>query len=237
MSETEHGSLFAALSAAQGEMPTIPKDATNPHFRSKFAPLDTIVEAVAPILSAHGLAWSSFPSYDDAGNPTLRYTLAHGASGEREDGVMLLLLGKTDPQGQGSAITYARRYAISAVLNIVADEDVDGEGIAPTSKPKAKAKAKPKTAPAPEPVIPDDWRAGDSQANAFLAQAEAAGYGKDEGPGNWHMLRLQLAMEGVPTAGEIDDVVKSLTRAQFESVWNRLEEEKTENAKAKAAES
>jgi hypothetical protein len=59
------------------------------------------------------------PSFDETtGEPTLKYELAHAPSGESKDGEMKLLLSKGDPQGQGSAITYARRYALVSVLNL-----------------------------------------------------------------------------------------------------------------------
>lgn len=123
---TETAGLLAALLAVQQETTTLPKDAINPHFRSKYTPLDTIVEHVSPILNRHGLVWMTKPGSDDRGEPVLRYTLAHAPSGEREEGEMPLLLTKADPQGMGSAITYARRYSLCAVLNLVADEDDDG---------------------------------------------------------------------------------------------------------------
>lgn len=119
--------LLAALLAVQQEAPTLPKDKSNPAFKgSKYTPLDTIVEVVGPILAKHGLVWMTKPGSDAEGKPALHYVLAHAASGEREEGTMPLLLSKPDPQGQGSAITYARRYALCAVLNLVADEDDDG---------------------------------------------------------------------------------------------------------------
>ena len=116
------GSLLEAMLAVQAESPTIAKNATNPHFRSKYAPLDTIVETVGPILAKHGLVWTTLPTV----NNTLMYRLTHAPTGEALEGEMPLLLAKNDAQGFGSAITYARRYAMVAVLNLVADDDDDG---------------------------------------------------------------------------------------------------------------
>src|SRR5688572_23512024 len=130
--------LYAALNKFQADCKPIPKDATNPHFSHKFASLDAIVDHVRPLLAKHGLTWSTFPSRDPDGAPTLRYVLGH-FSGETLEGVMPLLLTKQDPQGQGSAITYARRYALSAVLNLVADEDDDGHRASKRSQEPAPA--------------------------------------------------------------------------------------------------
>jgi hypothetical protein len=68
----------------------------------------------------------TLPGRDADGEPALTYRLAHAPTGDAIEGTMPLLLSKNDAQGQGSAITYARRYALCAVLNLVADDDDDG---------------------------------------------------------------------------------------------------------------
>jgi hypothetical protein len=68
----------------------------------------------------------TFPESAEGGRPVLGYRLQHAQSGEKVGGVMPLLLTKQDPQGLGSALTYARRYSLCAVLNLVADDDDDG---------------------------------------------------------------------------------------------------------------
>lgn len=123
----EHKSLGEALLAAKLEMPALKRDAVNPHFKSKFISLGSLTDTVEPVLLKHGLLWSTFPCVDANGNPALRYSLTHVPSGETIGDTMLLLLGKQDPQGQGSATTYGRRYALQAVLDLVADSDDDGE--------------------------------------------------------------------------------------------------------------
>ena len=120
------GGLYEALRAFQADAPAIPLDSTNPHFRAKFASLPNITQIIRPRLAEHGLVWSTQPSQDDQGRPTLKYRLAHALTGETINDEMPLLLVKQDPQGLGSAITYARRYALLAVLNLVADDDDDG---------------------------------------------------------------------------------------------------------------
>lgn len=117
--------LLSALLAVQSEAPALKKTATNPHYKSRYVPLDEIVETVGPILRKHNLVWSTLPTHDEYG-PALKYQLAHAESGETLEGTMPLLLSKQDAQGQGSAITYARRYALCAVLNLVAEDDDDG---------------------------------------------------------------------------------------------------------------
>jgi hypothetical protein len=136
--------LYSALLGVKAEIRTLPKDAVNPHFKSKYTPLDTIVEHVEPILTKHGLVWITKPCRDSTGSPALAYRLAHAESGQTEDGEMPLLLSKNDPQGQGSAITYARRYALCAVLNLVADVDDDGEATRTAAASRSPRSTEPK---------------------------------------------------------------------------------------------
>ena len=117
--------LAKALAAAQGEFKPIPRTADNPFFKSKYAPLASVVEATAPILAKHGLAVMQLPErIIEDGSEELVTILMH-ASGEFIRSSMLLRLKDLSPQGQGSAITYARRYSYSAALGIVSDEDDD----------------------------------------------------------------------------------------------------------------
>jgi len=127
--------LYQALAAVQAEMPAMDKSATNPHFRSNYVPLEALVETLNPLLEKHGLLWFTQPR-DVEGTPALRYTLVHLESGENLTDVMPLILDKQNSQGLGSAITYARRYALTSVFNIIAELDDDGNKASP--KPTVK---------------------------------------------------------------------------------------------------
>lgn len=116
--------LAAALVEAQGEFTAVPKDSVNPFFKSRYAALPDVVASASPILKKHGLAISQFPGVDEHGD-TLTTWLMH-KSGQYICESMRLHLAKNDAQGQGSATTYARRYAYMGVLGLVADEDDDG---------------------------------------------------------------------------------------------------------------
>jgi hypothetical protein len=118
--------LLARLLKVRAQVGSLPKDRVNPHFGSRFTGLDTIVERVDPVLAEHGLLWLTHPGIDEQGRPALNYQLTAIDTGESLAGLMPLLLGKADMQGLGSAFTYARRYALVIVLNLVADEDDDG---------------------------------------------------------------------------------------------------------------
>jgi hypothetical protein len=123
-SSTPVGSpLAAALARAQGQIKGAVKDSTNPGYKSKYADLASVWDACRKALADNGLAVVQFTQIDTTG-PILVTRLLH-VSGESEQGVTPLLMGKQDMQALGSAITYARRYGLAAMVG-VAPEDDDG---------------------------------------------------------------------------------------------------------------
>ena len=127
--------LFTALSRAQGEIRPALKDRENPHLRSKYADLGSVWEACRDVLARHGLTVTQWPlSPEGASGITLMTILGH-TSGQYIRAAYTMPVGKGDAQSHGSALTYARRYALSAVLGIVADDDDDGQA---ASRPPAR---------------------------------------------------------------------------------------------------
>lgn len=127
--------LFAALSKAQSEMGKARKDSTNPHFRSKYADLESCVDAVHGALAANGLAYVQ--RVHDADKAACVETIIMHESGEMfECGKVSVPVSKIDAQGFGSALTYARRYSLSAAFGL-ATEDDDGNA-ATKARPQAK---------------------------------------------------------------------------------------------------
>lgn len=124
-SKTDHPNLAAALVAAQLEMPAVEKDGTNPHFKSSFTTLGKLIATVRPVLNRHGIAVTQLPSRDEQGKPTLVTRLVHSGGDSMEE-TMPLILAKQDAQALGSALTYAKRYALAAALAIADQEDDDG---------------------------------------------------------------------------------------------------------------
>lgn len=118
--------IFKSIATAQGEFKTVEKSASNPHFKSKFAPLDNIIEMLRPVLPKHGLSFLQFTDTDETGI-IVETVIAH-ESGEWVSGRLRMPAVKQDPQGYGSALTYGRRYGLAAAFGIVSDEDVDGNG-------------------------------------------------------------------------------------------------------------
>lgn len=117
---SESKSIYQKLIAFQGELPAITKEANNPFFKSKYATLEAIQQTIQPLLLKHGLGYM-FTTVDgglnctvfDTDNNTIDFVYPANLQGK--------------PQDVGSAISYAKRYALSAVLGlIVGGEDDDG---------------------------------------------------------------------------------------------------------------
>ena len=125
--------LCTALIAAKAEFKPIKKTALNPFFKSKYATLEMVIEATDPALCKSGLSIIQLVNGEN-----LETVLIH-TSGEWIASETALKAVKQDPQAQGSAITYARRYALSAILGVASEEDDDGNaGTKPTPKPAPK---------------------------------------------------------------------------------------------------
>ena len=134
---TDSSKLAAALVAFQSELKPVDKNAENPFFKSSYMTLSNIMTKIQPILEKNKLAVVQMISSLD-GQTALRTRVLH-ESGEFIEDTMPLLLAKEDPQAQGSAVTYARRYALCAALGIVADEDDDGNKATESYKPEPKS--------------------------------------------------------------------------------------------------
>lgn len=133
--------LAPALLAAQREMPSIVKDRINPHFKNAYATLDGILNAVRPVLAKHGFVILQGAEKIDGGL-AVSTRLLHESS-EWIETVAAMPLDKATPQGAGSALTYGRRYGLSAVLALSVDEDDDGNAASKAAKPAAKAPERP----------------------------------------------------------------------------------------------
>jgi len=116
--------LAIALSKAQAENGTVHKDAKNPFFKSNYASLAQVWETVRPALTANGLSVVQLPSQDTTGY-YVESMLIH-SSGQWIKCRTYMKPVKEDPQGIGSLISYARRYALQSLVMVCPDDD-DGE--------------------------------------------------------------------------------------------------------------
>lgn len=117
--------LTKALFAFQGKVSSVKKSATNPHFKSTYADLTSILDTINPILQECGLLVTQHPNED-----VLITTVYHAESGEwMQSEQVLRMRDLNNPQQQGSAITYSRRYALASIFNLNQEDD-DGNAAA-----------------------------------------------------------------------------------------------------------
>lgn len=152
--------LATALAKAQAEMKPADLARTNPHFKSRFAGLPEIRD-VAKILHKYGIAytqdvWTEGEQFEVACCST---TLMHSSGQWKESPPLKLRAVKADPQGIGSALTYARRYSLSAELGIVADDDDDGEAATRGKNGNGAHATQPPLAPEDQRKTVAEWKA------------------------------------------------------------------------------
>ena len=117
--------IAPALLQAQQNITFAAKESTNPHFRSKYASLSSVIDAIKPALNNAGIVFIQFVSPSDDGRLNLTTRLLH-TSGEWIESTATCPLAKNDPQGYGSALTYLRRYTLATVVGLYQDDD-DGQ--------------------------------------------------------------------------------------------------------------
>lgn len=137
--------IAAALVAFSGEVKTIEKDGTNPHFKSAYTTLDHMIDETKPLLHKHGLTVMQFPG-GDGEKVTVRTMILHESGEWIESEPLILKPTKLDPQGAGSAITYARRYSYAAALSLSLGDDDDGNSA--SQAPQKPAQSAPTSQPA-----------------------------------------------------------------------------------------
>ncbi|HEY0657260.1 MAG TPA: ERF family protein [Pyrinomonadaceae bacterium] len=126
------GALAKALSQVQQKLKPAIKDAANPFFKSRYADLNSVWDSCRALLAENGLSVAQVNQASVDG--VIIETVLMHESGEWLSGEVFLPLAKHDPQRVGSAMTYGRRYGLSAIIGIVSDDDDDGNA---ASQPKA----------------------------------------------------------------------------------------------------
>lgn len=160
-SEAGIGELAKALAKAQSQMSAVAYDSDNPHFKSRYASLAAICDAVRKPLADNGLSYVQLPSSEGldvylttrlihSSGEWIESTFGASVANERNKGV----------QGLGSILTYLRRYGLSAICGVAADEDTDG--------------GKPETGNEPEALAPLKPRATKKEKEALKARHAAA---------------------------------------------------------------
>lgn len=202
LSSESIAALMPALIKAQSAFAPAVKAKVNPHFKSKYVPLDAVIDAIAQPLRDNGIAIVQQTDIEDA-RTVLITRLVH-ESGEWIAGRYPVHPVKADPQGEGSALTYARRYALMAIAGI-APEDDDGNAAVRAVQTAPSAKVTP---------LDGAWDAmGDDQQEFLLKVAAAIGD---------HFKDAEK-----PTEAEADSAHAYITEQNLEAeekmaLWTRL---------------
>lgn len=231
--------LAAALAAAQGEMKAAAKDSKNPHFNSRYADLASVWEACREPLSRHGLAvmqrWSTVPE-----GVLLTTMLVHKSGEWVRDRAVIPVAQKT-AQAYGSALTYARRYALAALVGVAADDDDGNEasqGARQEPQRQAQQRQQPKREEAKAEQKPEPKP---EQAKADAAPASSNGKVTTQGDAATALrARVTRLWKAMGAAGYTKDGfrtwAKGLLGVDKSSVdWSEAELEKLETEAHKLA--
>ena len=120
--------LDAALAKAQGDFQAAIKDSNNPAFKSKYADLSAVMEAIRPALIKHGISVTQWPVHSEDDRVHMVTRIAH--DGEWMRGIFSMPVMKRDAHGYGSTVTYLRRYCIASCFGVISDLDDDGNAAA-----------------------------------------------------------------------------------------------------------
>ena len=142
--------LIESLAKAQSEMTHAAFDQTNPHFKSKFASLKSVIDAIKPALNANGIFFMQVSHPLDHGVGI--ETIFCKADEKLSTGVVMVPVDKANAQGLGSALTYAKRYSLAMACGIAADLDDDGNGAA-ANPPQRKAQSVVRTVIEQEGIV------------------------------------------------------------------------------------
>ena len=186
--------LSAALAKAQGQIQGAKKDSTNPHFKSDYADLASVWDACRQALSGNGLSVAQSAENSEHGYGVT--TLLMHSSGQWLRGTLYLKPMKDDPQGAGSALTYARRYALSSMIGIAPeDDDANAASEKPSSKPVSVATTPPKgyadwladleaVADEGTEALQKAWKASDVTLRDYLTKTKSKA---------WESIKLKAA--------------------------------------------
>lgn len=205
--------IAAAFVKAQAEIESAVKDKKNPAFRSTYADLLAVVEAVKPSLAKHGLGFIQEVTEREAGGVYVETVLVHTSGEILRTGKLPIPAGKADAHGYGSAITYGKRYSLMAALGVPAEDD-DGNAASGTDK---KFASPVKSAQEGVTYTKEQHERVSKIANALVAHVQAEAMGEDRS------YNIREELEGITDADE-----KLL-------LWDKLQPHSGVRARIKAA--
>lgn len=224
MQSEQTSELSAALAKAQAETKAASFDKVNPHFKNKYASLAAVIDAIREPFAKNGLSYTQTTEMRDGGF-VLVTSLRHASGQWIASEYPLPVAAK--PQDLGSALTYARRYSLSAIACIAADEDDDAEGARTSGQTASAPKAKGSPIKPEAPLVPVNPETGEAGPHALTAENDMA----------WGALFVS-AVNAASSEKEIDDWAKSNASGLLKlkenapKVFDRVEARITEKRKS-----
>ena len=133
--------LSKALAKFQANVKQPMKDKNNPFFKSKYVPLENVVEAITQEAPKHGLSFVQWALNDETGRVGVATMLMHESGEFIEFDPVHMKADKETAQGAGALISYLKRYSLSAVFGITSDQDDDGNSASGNKAPKSATQA------------------------------------------------------------------------------------------------
>jgi len=218
--------LATAMRTVQQNVGTVPTDSTNPHFRNKYASLAAVNDAIREHYLAAGLAVMQAPGSYAEGTMTLTTLIVHAESGEWLSNEMQIPVAKTDPQGAGSALTYAERYSLMALFNLPPVDDDAEAVVQPARQPVAAATTRAPVPPAPAPAP-----AAPSAGTGTISQAAVSSEKRQRLMEAMAKQRTRVELRTWADIPKVAAAIESLTTkdgamftAEFEKAWHALPE-------------
>lgn len=244
--------LAEALAKAQGEIEAAKKDSTNPHFKSKYADLASVWAAIREPLSKHGLSVVQ-PVTSSERSVTVATIIMHSSGEQIAAGILTVPVTAPTPQAFGSAITYARRYALMSAVGVAPDDDdgnaASGNHTPPPSNGNAsrteqvkaalasKTGWQPSEPPPPTdeemqqlqmgPPGPDFEPSGPTAYDMALAQSDepTLSFGKSKGKKPSEIGDSDLTWYGKVVAESVEDPSKAKFRPKNQALLTALRAE------------
>ncbi len=196
--------ITAALVAAQKAIRIAAKRSTNPHFGKSYADLGSVWSACREVLTANNLCVTQVTDTD--GDRVVLITTLHHVSGQWIRGIYPVKPMKADPQSYGSALTYARRYALASLVGVVAaDEDDDANAASEQPQPTRQAYGNP-----PPPDAVDDF---------------PPNYGATQPPAETTWNRFMAALVSATSAEQVEEIAANAKSQLDPSEYQRFRQD------------
>lgn len=213
--------ISIAMAKFQGEVKQPLKDKENPFFKSKYVPLESVVEAIMDIAPKHGLSFMQWALNNEEGNVGVATIVMHESGEFIEFDPMFMKADKDTPQAKGATLTYAKRYTLSAIFGITSDDDDDGNSASGNSTKQA-----PKQTPRPQ--APKPKTSSSSQQSEIEKKAKQYIKIRDTGTISQLFDYLKISDIKLITSAYADKSIKTLDamieKAEKEKVVDELNE-------------